>query len=399
MLKKFNFIYSNLFKNLKILIIILLINFNIKLFCILPINFFCLNFEKIIEADKYENFDEIKKNTSDPFLLNILKEIHIIKHFYPKKMEIHKKRKLIMHITLSVNNDINYKYIILVSMYSLLINCKKSKTFIIFHILCSPDFNESSTIIFKSLMAKFYRNLQIIFYNMGHNFDNRKNLRYSEAAYYRLITAVFIHSDRIMHLDCDTLIFSDLAEVYNLDFNDNYVLGIYDYISRGIDYLGIKSNIYINSGVILLNLKKIREDRKIVNILNMTQSNIKLYNVDQTVINFIFYPKIGRIPSKYVIFNFEDIDDINIYLKYLRTKISIKEIEESLKNPVIIHNIICYPKVWFINSVYRKRVTNCIKRNNCSCKRYYDKWHYFAKKTDYYKEILKFTSIKFNYSD
>ena len=278
-------------------------------------------------------------------------------------------------------------------MHSLLTNCNKNKNFIIYHILCTPDFNESSTIIFKSLLNKFSHNVQIIFYNMGNNFSNCKNKRFSEAAYYRLLTPVIINSDRIIHLDGDTLVFSDLEEMYNLNFNDNYILGIYDYFSGGVDYLGIKSNIYINSGVILLNLKKIREDKKTIEFVNLTKSNIKLVNEDQTVINFVLYPKIGRLPSKYAIFNFEDTADIKLYINFLRTKINIKEIEDALKKPVIIHNVLCYPKLWFFNSVYQKSITKCGKRKNCSCKKYYDIWHFFAKKTDYYKEIANFTGV------
>ena len=352
---------------------------------------YSLDNEKILESNEYNSFNELKRKTNEKFSRNILKEISIIKNLFSSKIESYKSLKNIIHITSSINNDQNYKYILLVSMHSLLTNCNKNKNFIIYHILCTPDFNESSTIIFKSLLNKFSHNIQIIFYNMGNNFSNCKNKRFSEAAYYRLLTPVIINSDRIIHLDGDTLVFSDLEEMFNLNFNDNYILGIYDYLSGGVDYLGIKSNIYINSGVILLNLKKIREDKKTIEFVNLTKSNIKIY--DQTVINFVLYPKIGRLPSKYAIFNFEDTADIKLYVNCLRTKINLKEIEDALKKPVIIHNVLCYPKLWFFNSVYQKYFTKCEQRKNCSCKKYYDIWHSFAKKTDYYKEIANFTGV------
>ena len=167
-------------------------------------------------------------------------------------------------------------------MYSILYNCNKAKSFIIFHILCTPDFDEKSIRIFKSLLNKFPHNTEIVFYNMGNNFSNRKNAHFSEAAYYRILTPIIIDSDRVIHLDGDTLVFNDLNEMYNLDFNDNYILGVYDYIINGVDYLGIKSEIYINAGAILLNLKKMREDNKTFELLNLTNSNIKLKLVDQT---------------------------------------------------------------------------------------------------------------------
>jgi lipopolysaccharide biosynthesis glycosyltransferase len=282
----------------------------------------------------------------------------------------------------------------MVSMYSLLTNCNKNKTFIIYHISCTPDFNETSIKIFKSLVKKFSHNVEIIIYNMGNHFNNRKNKRYSQAAYYRILTPIFIDSDRAIHLDGDTLVFSDLNEMYNLDFNDNYILGIYDYLSNGVDYLGLKSKIFINTGAILLNLKKLREDNKVFELLNLTKSNTYLRQVDQTAFNYLLYPKIGRLPSKYVIFNFEDKSDIIFYINHLRTKIPIEEIEKAFKNPIIIHNVICYPKIWDINSVYQTWLSNCAQRHNCSCKKYFDIWHFFAKKTDYYEEISKFTGVK-----
>ena len=352
------------------------------------------NKEIILESNDYQNFNKIKKQSKDLASIKSLQEINIIRHIFVKKIESYKKLKNMIHVTLSLNNDKNYRYIILVTMYSILYNCNKGKSFIIFHILCTPDFDEKSIPIFKSLLNKFPHNTEIILYNMGNNFSNRKNAVYSEAAYYRILTPIFIDSDRVIHLDGDTLVFNDLNEMYNLDFNDNYILGVYDYISNGIDYLGIKSEIYINTGAILLNLKKMREDNKIFELLNLTNSNIKLNKVDQTAFNYILFPKIGRLLSKYAIFNFEYKSDIIVYVNILRTKISIKEVEEALKNPTIIHNVICFPKIWNIKTEFIKSFSACAKRKNCSCKRYFNIWHFFANKTDYYNEIVKFTGVK-----
>ena len=102
--------------------------------------------------------------------------------------------------------------------------------------------------------------------------------------------------------------------MFNLDFDDNYILGFYDVNAAGIDYLGIKSNVYINSGVILLNCKKVREDNKTVELFNVANSNIKLINVDQSLLNYLLYPKIGRLPSKFGTWNFANRDDIELYL-------------------------------------------------------------------------------------
>ena len=348
----------------------------------------------IIESKEYKSFKELKEKATSPFLMKILNEINIIKHLFDKNIENYKKNKNIIHLSASVNNDKNYKYVILVSIYSVLLNCNKNKTFIIYHISCSSDFNGTSVDIFKSLLNKFSHNVEMIFYNMGNLFENRKNYRYSEAAYYRLVTPVFINADRLIHLDGDTLTFSDLNEMYNLDFNDNYILGIYDILADGVDYLGLRSEIYINSGTILLNLKKLRDDNKIIEFMNLTDSNKQLKNVDQTVFNYVLHPKIGRLSSKYAMFNYEEKSDLLFYISRLRTKITLEEMEEAVKNPTIIHYVICWPKVWSAHAVSQTWVSTCAQRHNCSCQKEHDLWHSFAKQTDYYDEISSFTGDK-----
>ena len=39
---------------------------------------------------------------------------------------------------------------------------------------------------------------------------------------------------------------------------------------------------------------------------------------------------------------------------------------------------------------YRPSYIPCKKRNNCSCIKFHNLWHFYAKKTEYYEEILHF---------
>ena len=165
-------------------------------------------------------------------------------------------------------------------------------------------------------------------------------------------------------------------------------------MSNGVDYLGLKSEKYINNGVVLINLEKIRNDNKVYDLLNFTSSGVKLQNVDQSVANYIFYPHIGILPSKYGIFNFYDFSDTKKYLNALRTQINKTELEEAIKDPVIIHHVLCWPKIWNLQSKFVATFTNCIERKDCRCKKFQDLWLSYANKTDYYSEILSFTKRK-----
>ena len=145
---------------IKISIIIRFIIISFLLFIIANfyLNYFNPNTSsnEIIESKEYKDFNEMRNNITDNILLNTLKEITIIKHLFVKNILSFKKSKNVIHITVSLNNNENYKYILLVSMYSLLSNCDKRKSFIIYHILCTPDFKEDNIEIFKSLIIKYY---------------------------------------------------------------------------------------------------------------------------------------------------------------------------------------------------------------------------------------------------
>ena len=134
-------------------------------------------------------------------------------------------------------------------MYSLLINCNKRKSFKIYHLLCSPDFDRISINIYKILFKHFSHNVEMIFYNMGTHFIRHKNTGWSQSSFYLTLTPFFINAERLIHLDGDTLIFQDLYKMYNLNFNDNYILGLFEINSNGLDYLGLNLSIYINTGV------------------------------------------------------------------------------------------------------------------------------------------------------
>ena len=144
----------------------------------------------------------------------------------------------------------------------------------------------------------------------------------------------------------------------------------------------------------LFYLEKVRNDNIIYKLLNFTFSGVKLMNHDQTVINYVFYPKIGILPIKYGVLNFYDFSDTEKYLKKLRSPINKTELEEAIKDPAIIHLDLCFPKVWTLHTKFVEFNTCCSERKNCSCIKYQDLWFSYAKKTDYYSEILKFTKRK-----
>lgn len=356
------------------------------LFYMLEVNLDISNkIEQIVYKNNYDSFEIMKiRFKNDSFIYSHLEQITILSHIFNKNYTNLKKNKNNINICVSLNNLYIYKLI--VSIESVLRNCNYQKTFITYHILCTKDITEKSLTILKSFMKRYSLNLEMVIYNMGNNFWYLKNTRLTEATYYRLLLPIFVDLERILYLDADTLTFKDLNEIYQLDFNNTYILGTLDYLSDGIDYLGIKSNKYINAGTILINLEKIRNDKKYYDLINITLQT-KLNNDDQTAFNYVLYPKIGLIPFKYNVFTFYDHSDIDEYLNSLRIQLSYKEIEDSIYDPTVIHSI-CGEKFWA--KQYKRFKNNNIKY--CRCTNYFCIWISYAKKTGYYKEII--SSIK-----
>lgn len=388
------FIIKNKISFCKTSIIFISIFINKSIDYIQRTDIFLTKFEKDgHELDYIKNFNSMKLNYSqEPLFFYFLKEISIISYDYTNQLNSNNNK---VHIVVNLNS--NYIYPLIVSINSALFNSDKNKTTLVYHVLCSNDLSKKYINKLKSILYIYRTNLEIIFYNMGNVFIKYKFEKYSQVTYYRLISPIFIPLDRIIYLDSDVLIFKDLYELYQTKFNNNYVLGFLDVLSGGIDYLGLASERYINAGIILLNLEKIRKDNKHYELLYMALNHKKLKHQDQTVINYILYPHIGILPYKFGIFNFPTIFDIKyLYLKNIRQNLSLTKLVEAFKDPSLIHLVLCYPKVWKDNSKYNGFSTRNGTIYRSTCNKYHKIWVEYAKKTPYYFEIIKKYRIKNN---
>ncbi len=90
---------------------------------------------------------------------------------------------------------------------------------------------------------------------------------YTPAIYYRLmIPEMFPQYDKVVYMDCDTVLLEDVAKLYTIDIGDNYIGAVADQavaaVPQFVEYvknaLGISAEHYFNSGVIVMNLKQFR---------------------------------------------------------------------------------------------------------------------------------------------
>jgi lipopolysaccharide biosynthesis glycosyltransferase len=185
-------------------------------------------------------------------------------------------------------------YTALVSMVSALENNNKINNILVYHLLLSHDFNKDFITTFDSLKNKY--EVKIYYYIIPDLFKNyRAWFGGNKTIYFKLLLPFIMNKlERIIYLDADTLIFKDILEMYNLPFNDNYALGYPFHTIYRIDHFVKNATYYINRGVILFNLEKIRNDKKDFELVKFTLENNRiLFNLEQDSINIVFFKKYG----------------------------------------------------------------------------------------------------------
>ena len=140
----------------------------------------------------------------------------------------------------------------------------------------------------KKLKAFETDNFKIDITPMSANFkmlDDRMSNRlrcdyFTLTIYFRLfIPAMFPQYDKGIYIDSDIVVAGDLANLFDTDIGDNYIgacrdLSIADVpplVAYTENAVGVKGDEYINSGVLLMNLKKLREldfEGHFLNLLN-----------------------------------------------------------------------------------------------------------------------------------
>lgn len=127
----------------------------------------------------------------------------------------------------------------------------------------------------KARIKKYEReNISIEFVDLNKQLEEIKEKLYtrnyfSNTTYYRLfIPELYPEYDKAVYIDSDTVCLSDIAELYNTDMGDNLIAGIPDGVIQAIDIfkdyvervVGVADyNNYFNAGVIVMNLKELRE--------------------------------------------------------------------------------------------------------------------------------------------
>lgn len=195
------------------------------------------------------------------------------------------------------------------------------------------------------ILHKFYDNFSFSIKRIDENaFSDATifNSHLSQAAFYRLlISQLVLEYDKCIYLDCDVLVNGNLKELFEVCIEDYYLAAVKDChiisdsskITKHQIQLGIPSvENYINSGVLIMNLRKMRKDCLVDKFLE--QAKKKNLFEDQDVLNFCCYGLIKILPIKYNLFHFYKGNSIKNLFNYPYTN---EEFDFDWDNPFILH--------------------------------------------------------------
>ena len=175
--------------------------------------------------------------------------------------------------------------------------------------------------------------------------------------------------DKVLYLDCDTLIRGNLDELFSMDLTGKYLAGVKDVwgVSKYVKRLGMKSGVYVNSGMLLFNCDYCRKEHFFDKVVDFAKNNAKIIEFcDQDSINKVVDEHKLVISPKYNLmdtwwrggyYEFEGEEEA----EYLQAK----------ENPVIAHLTGLKPAF-----------------KGCGNK-FKDEWWEVAKKTKIYDELLR----------
>ena len=263
-------------------------------------------------------------------------------------LEINKKNNPFQHLSsskclpgkrtdvhIAYITDSNYLYPTQVAVYSAIKN-KCPDNVYHFHILTDDVPQQVAEEAFKPFAQKDVdfdivpqvKTLDIEFSDFLEHISSAAMLKFT-------IAEALPKVDRVIYMDSDTLVVKDLAELFNQDL-DGYILGAVSDIATMaqpgyLATIGYREKDYFNSGMLLLDLNKMRQAKVGQNLNEYVLRNQNLIFIDQDAYNVVLRKKIKKLPYKYncmTTLHFERYKSVSFW-KYLAHRMTSERILSS----------------------------------------------------------------------
>lgn len=148
--------------------------------------------------------------------------------------------------------------------------------------------------------------------------------------------------EKVLYLDCDTLCHGDLQDFWEIDLGGNYCGAVTDAVGEHYyDLFGMNNTSrYCNSGMILFNLKRWREDKLEDKVAEyVRQHNGYVFFMEQSVMNIVLQDRIQILHPKYNTYTlisaltYKELK----WLRHCKRFYSEAECAEARRDPRLIH--------------------------------------------------------------
>ncbi|WP_270518115.1 glycosyltransferase family 8 protein [Megamonas funiformis] len=173
-------------------------------------------------------------------------------------------------------------------------------------LLHDDTLNEENKRKFMTLVKKYNQIINFIYIDIPKNeYDFLINLeQFSKGSLFRLKIPDVIDCKKVIYLDSDIICTIDIKILYSENIGDYSIGAVPDYlIGHSVinenEFLKRKNN-YINTGVLIFNLEKIRKNYNVYNYcLNFMKNNYNIKYPDQDALNNLFYNDCKYLSSVY----------------------------------------------------------------------------------------------------
>ncbi|MDR2168604.1 MAG: glycosyltransferase family 8 protein [Planctomycetaceae bacterium] len=207
------------------------------------------------------------------------------------------------------------------------------------HILTMDSYvvkNEPLEDFFRSILSNRI-NIQIHLINDDNQFIKRiptGGVILSRATYLRFLVPEIIPADRILYLDCDMIVLDNLKPLFETNLDNRILAVVSDLFVGPSNFKHSFSLRYFNSGMLLFNAKKWREENWLEKTINFIENKFipmcvgqKHYG-DQDIMNMLTIGNVTYVHPRYNIVN-----PVYLRKKFFQGKI----FQEAVNKPAIVH--------------------------------------------------------------